>query len=132
MARKNYFLFPALGLMAMCLFYSNAMADDWDQKTIFSIKQPVSIPGRVVLPAGSYVIKRLNTVNPVVQILNASETQVYATLLPVPDFMMNPPDKPVFTFQEMPEGTPVALKSWHYAGQQTGYEFINPQSSKTE
>ena|SRR5437773_8421400 len=132
MARKSYFLFPALGLMAMCFFYSNAMADDWDQKTIFSIKQPVSIPGHVVLPAGSYVIKRLNTVNPVVQILNASETQVYATLLPAPDFMMNPPDKSVFTFQEMPEGTPVALKSWHYAGQQTGYEFISPQSSKTE
>jgi len=130
MARKSYFLFPALGLMAMCFFYSNAMADDWDQKTVFSINQPVSIPGHVVLPAGSYVIKRLSTVNPVVQILNASETQVYATVLTVPDFVMNPPDKPTFTFQEMPEGSPVALKSWHYAGQQTGYEFIN--THKTE
>src|SRR5438876_3087403 len=124
MARKSYFLFPALGLMAMCFFYSNAMADDWDQKTLFSINQPVSIPGHVVLPAGSYVIKRLNTINPVVQILNESETKVYATLLPIPDIVTNPPDKPMFTFQEMPEGSPIALKAWYYPGRQTAYEFI--------
>ena len=78
----------------------------------------------VEYPAGSYVIKRLNTVNPVVQILNESETKVYATLLPIPDFVMNPPDKPMFTFQEMPEGSSVALKAWYYPGRQTAYEFI--------
>jgi hypothetical protein len=131
---RKYFLLPAFALITpiLCFCATNAMADDWDQKTMFSINQPVSIPGHVVLPAGSYVIKRLSTVNPVVQILNASETQVYATVLPVPDFVMNPPDKPVFTFQEMPEGTPVALKTFHYAGEQTGYEFIGSQNSKSE
>jgi len=124
MKRTFSYLIPALSLIVGLLgFQSNAMADDWDLKTSFSINQPVLIPHHVVLPAGSYVIKRLNTVTPVVQILNESETKVYATLLTNLDFVMNPPDKPVFTFQEMPEGPP-ALKNWYYPGRQTAYEFI--------
>ena len=125
MKRKLSYCIPAFVLVVLFGVHSNAMADDWDQKTLFSINQPVSIPGHVVLPAGSYVIKRLNTINPVVQILNESETKVYATLLPIPDIVTNPPDKPMFTFQEMPEGSPLALKSWYYPGRQTAYEFLN-------
>jgi len=124
MKRTLSFLIPAFSLIVGLLgFQSNAMADDWDLKTIFSINQPVLIPGHVVLPTGSYVIKRLNATTPVVQILNESETKVYATLMTNLDFVPNPPDKPVFTFQEMPDGQP-ALKSWYYPGRQTAYEFI--------
>jgi hypothetical protein len=90
----------------------------------------VTIPGQVVLPAGTYIIKRLSTVNPVLQILNASETQVYATLLPVPESVSEPPDTPTFTFREMPQGTPVALKGFFYPGQLTGYEFPAPDVAK--
>ena len=124
MKRKLSYSVLAISLVTLFGFHSNAMADDWDQKTLFSINRPVSIPGHVVLHAGSYIIKRLNTVNPVVQILNESETKVYATLLPIADFVINPPDKPMFTFQEMPEGSPIALKAWYYPGRQTAYEFI--------
>jgi hypothetical protein len=133
MISKRYFVLPCVAVMAavFCLS-SNALADDWDQKTAFSINQPVSVPGRVVLPAGSYVIKRLNATTPVVQILNASETQVFATLMPVPDFVDNPSDKPSFTFQEMPEGSPAALRTFHYAGEQIGYEFVPPRASHHE
>jgi len=122
MKRKLFYLIPVLSLMGMFAFRSNAMADDWDLKTVFSINEPVLIPGHVVLPTGSYVIKRLNAVNPVVQILNESETKVYATVLAIPDVVMNPSDKPMFTFQEMPDGPP-ALKAWYYPGRETGYEF---------
>ena len=123
MKRTFSYLIPAFTLIAVVFgFQSKAMADDWDLKTTFSTNQPILIPGHVVLPTGSYVIKRLNTVTPVVQILNESETKVYATVLTNLDFVMNPPDKPVFTFQEMPDGRP-ALKSWYYPGRQTAYEF---------
>jgi hypothetical protein len=123
MKRTFSYLIPAFTLIAVVFgFQSKAMADDWDLKTTFSTNQPILIPGHLVLPTGSYVIKRLNTVTPVVQILNESETKVYATVLTNLDFVMNPPDKPVFTFQEMPDGPP-ALKSWHYPGRQTAYEF---------
>src|SRR4029453_14887955 len=123
MKRTFFYLIPAFTLIAVVFgFQSKAMADDWDLKTTFSINQPILIPGHVVLPTGSYVIKRLNTVTPVVQILNESETKVYATVLTNLDFVMNPPHKPVFTFQEMPDGPP-SLKSWDYPGRETAYEF---------
>src|SRR5215475_11775661 len=115
-------LFPAFSLFFLG-FYTIGLTNNWDQKTHFSINQPVSIAGHVVLPAGSYVIKRLEAVTPVVEILNESETKVYLTVMPVSDYVANPPDKPTFAFQEMPEGPP-ALKSWFYPGQTTGYEFV--------
>ncbi len=123
-------LFIPVALFAFVVLASAtaARADDWDQKTSFAINQPVSIQGQVVLPAGSYVIKRLSTTTPVVQILNSSETKVYATLLPAEDVVQQAPEKPTFTFQEMPEGSPAMLRTWHYPGTQIGYEFLNPKT----
>ena len=106
-------------------------ADDWDQKTIFTINQPVTIPGHVVLPAGTYVIKRISAVNPVLQILNESESTVYATVITVPDFVEHPSDKPEFTFRETPEHSPATMRSFRYPGHQIGFEFVDPDS-KTE
>ena len=49
MTRKFSFLTSAFTLFVMFGFLcSNVMADDWDQKTAFSVNQPVSIPGHVV------------------------------------------------------------------------------------
>ena len=128
MIRKLFMpaLFIALSIVVGSV--TTVTADDWDQKTLFTINQPVEIPGHVVLPAGSYIIKRLEATTPVVQILNRTETRVFATLMPVSDFVQHPSDKSTFTFQEMPEGSPVVLRSWHYPGSQIGYEFVNPDS----
>ena len=90
MTRKFSVVLSVFVLTLVVCFSTTAMADDWDQRTRFSVNQPVTIPGQVVLPAGTYIIKRLSTVNPVLQILNASETKVYATLLPVPESIDNP------------------------------------------
>ena len=117
------YLIPALTLMAMLGFNSMAKADDWNLKTTFTINQPVVIPGHVVLPAGSYVVKRLNATSPVVQITNESETKVYATLLPTEDLVANPSDKAELSFTEAPEGL-MALKTWYYPGRSTAYDFM--------
>src|SRR5262245_63347137 len=99
MKRTFSYLIPAFALMAVVFgFESKAMADDWDLKTTFSINQPILIPGHVVLPTGSYVIKRLNTTAPFVQILNESETKVYDTVLTNLDFVNNLPQKTVLSF----------------------------------
>ena len=132
MKRTFSYLASALSLIMFFGSHSVARADDWDQKTRFTINQPISIPGHVVLPAGNYVIKRMNTVNPVVQILDASETKVYTTVLPTLDTVTDPHDKPMLTFEEMPEGTPVALKSWYYPGRLTAYEFNPEPTSKSQ
>src|SRR5215813_4252292 len=125
-------LASALSLMMFFGSHSVARADDWDQKTRFTINQPISIPGHIVLPAGNYVIKRMNAVNPVVQILDASETKVYTTVLPTLDTVNDPHGKPMLTFEEMPEGTPVALKTWYYPGRLTAYEFNTESTSKSQ
>ena len=107
---------------------STLKADDWDQKTVFTINQPVTIPGHIVLPAGTYVIKRISPENQVLQILSESESTVYATILTIPDFVDHPSDKPEFTFREKPEGSPAILRSFRYPGHQIGFEFVDPDS----
>ena len=125
MLRKLLLPLSAFALVLVIGFASTARADEFDLKTVFTINQPVEIPGHVVLPAGTYVIKRVSWINPVVQILNDSETAVYATVLAVPDVVSTPPDKTTFTFEESQPGSPVALRSWHYPGRITGYEFVD-------
>src|SRR5215510_2261400 len=116
------YLISTFAFIALLGFHSTAKADDLDLKTVFSINQPVVVPGHVVLPAGSYVIKRLNTIGPVVQILNESETKVFATLLPVQD-AVRPSDKATLGLEESSEGL-MALKTWYYPGRDTAYEFV--------
>ena len=124
MIRKCFPIFIAFALVLVIGFGSSLRADDVDQRTLFTINQPISLPGHIVLPAGSYMIRRLNATSPVVQIFDHSETHLYATLMSIPDFVMDPADKPEFTFQETPEGRPPVLRTWHSAGQQFGYEFL--------
>src|ERR1700733_3422590 len=114
MTRRLSIMLAALFPILMFCFSMNVKADEWDQKTMFTVDQPVTIPGQVVLPAGTYIIKRLSAATPVLQILNESETKVYATVLPVTETV--PDDTPTFTFKEMPDGSPVALKGFHYPG----------------
>ena len=125
MSRRLSIMLSAFALVLMVSFSTAARADDWDQKTMFSVNQPVTIPGQVVLPAGTYIIKMLSTVNPVMEILNDSETKVYATLQPITESVSEPFDSPTFTFKEMSVGSPIALKSFFYPGRLTGYEFVD-------
>jgi hypothetical protein len=47
---------------------------------LLKIYEPTVIPGQSTLSPGTYVVKRLETTGNVVQILNKSQTRVYATL----------------------------------------------------
>lgn len=123
--------FIAVALL-MTLSPANAKADEWDKKTIVTFGQPVEIPG-MVLPSGTYVFRRISSVDPnVVQISNADETQVYATRLTIPGYRMDPAEKTVITFEERPNGSPQAIKSWFYPGETTGEEFVYTSPSRTK
>src|SRR5580704_17947447 len=100
MTRRLSLMLSAFALVLMFSFSTAVRADDFNQKTIFTIYQPVTIPGQVVLPAGTYIMKRLSAVNPVLQITNDSETKVYATLQPIPESVSEPFDSPTFMFRE--------------------------------
>jgi hypothetical protein len=100
---------------------------------------PVEIPGVHlkgwgVLPAGTYVFKIMDSQSDrhIVQIFNKDETQVYATILAIPNFRLRATDKTVVTFRERPAGQPEALRAWFYPGRNWGEEFVYPKSKAIE
>ena len=100
---------------------------------------PVEIPGVHlngwgVLPAGTYVFKILDSQSDrhIVQIFNADETQIYATILAIPNYRLKATDKTVITFRERPAGEPEALRAWFYPGRNWGEEFVYPKAKAME
>jgi hypothetical protein len=123
-----------LGLMAVALA-PTAKADEWNRKTTITFSGPVEIPGVHlkgwgVLPAGTYVFKILDSQSDrhIVQIFNADETVIYATILAIPNYRLRATDKTVITFRERPVGEPEALRAWFYPGRNWGEEFVYPKA----
>src|SRR5664279_4484179 len=113
----------------------SAKADDWNRKTTITFSGPVEIPGVHltgwgVLPAGTYVFKILDSQSDrhIVQIFNQDETEIYATILAIPNYRLKATDKTVMTFTERPAGEPEALRAWFYPGRNWGEEFVYPKA----
>jgi hypothetical protein len=115
----------AAALCATCALA--AKADTWDKKTVVNFSDSVQIPGQV-LPAGTYVFELadLQTDRNLVQIWNADQTELLATIRTIPAERLNPPDRSVFTFDERPGDLPPALHFWFYPGDTLGQEFVHP------
>ena len=127
-----------LALLATAIL-PNASADAWDRKTVITFSAPVEIPGVHlagwgVLPAGTYVFKILDSQSDrhIVQIFNKDETEVYATILAIPNYRLKATDKTVITFSERPAGQPEALRAWFYPGRNWGEEFVYPKAKAME
>jgi hypothetical protein len=127
-----------LALMG-AVFSSSAKADEWNRKTVITFSGPVEIPGVHlkgwrVLPAGTYVFKILDSQSDrhIVQIFNKDETQVYATILAIPNYRLKATNKTVVTFRERPAGQPEALRAWFYPGKNWGEEFVYPRARAIE
>ena len=83
-----------LVLLISITWTQDARADEYDRKTVFTINQPVRIPGNIILPPGKYVVKLMDsTMRDVVRILDANETKVYTTFFAVPEELLNPPEE---------------------------------------
>lgn len=119
-----------------------ARADEWNKKTKLTFSGPVEV-GKTELPAGTYIFKLADTSDRhVVQIFNADETHLIATIMAVPAFRLMPADKTVVKFSETgeeansegtlpPEGVP--MKTWFYPGDQYGYHFkVYPHKTMAE
>ena len=111
------------------LLAPNALADEWNKKTILTFSGPVQIPG-ATLPAGSYVFKLadLSGNRHVVQVFDKDEKKIYTTMMAIPNERMEPSDKPVVLFSERASGSPQAVKVWYYPGERIGNEFVYPKS----
>jgi hypothetical protein len=103
----------------------SARADLWNKKTIVTFSDSVEVPGQV-LPAGTYVFKLADSPSNrhIVQIWNADENQILATILTIPNYRGETPDESIFELEERPSDSPMALKVWYSPGNSTGEEFV--------
>jgi hypothetical protein len=110
---------------------SPARADEWNKEEVLKFKDAVEIPGRV-LPAGTYVFSLADSDSDrdIVQISTEDQKHVLATILAMPDYRPKSTDKTVVTFEERPSGSPEALHSWFYPGEQYGVEFVYSKSEQ--
>jgi hypothetical protein len=104
-------------------------ASEIDKKTVVTFSAPVELSGRT-LPAGTYVFKTLDEDRNVVIVMNSAENHVFATVHSIPTEVLAAPDKPQIHFSESPSNAPEAEHSWFYPGDNTGWEFLNPNTEK--
>jgi hypothetical protein len=125
------------GSLALSLFMTKPiMADESNKRTEFQFSAPVEIPGHVLTP-GKYVFELLDSSadRNIVQVLSEDtdgNESLVATLLAIPDYTPNTPDKPIIHFEERGSGSPEAIHSWFYPGDNTGWEFVYPKEQNLE
>jgi hypothetical protein len=115
--------------MLCAVLGTGAKADDWNKKTTVTFADSVEIPGQV-LPAGTYVfmLADSNSNRHVVEIWTGDETQLLATLLTIPDYRPESPDKTIIELDERPGDSPMAIHTWFFPDDRIGQEFVYPRS----
>ncbi len=116
------------------LFLPGSQADTWNKKTEVTFNQPVELPTGVILQPGKYVMKLADSLSNrhIVQVFNEREDHVYATILAIPNWRMQPTGDTVITFHEMPAGQAKSLRAWFYPGDNFGQEFAYPANRATQ
>jgi hypothetical protein len=122
-----------LGGLLLTSAATSANADAWNKKTYVTTSQAIEVPG-AVLPPGKYVFKLMESPSNrhIVQIMNAEENHVYTTNLAIAKERMDPADKTILTFYEMPGGGPEPVRAWFYPGDTIGQEFAYPKDRARE
>ncbi len=116
-------------LAALLAIAPAARADEYNKLTYLTFSGPVQIPGATLAP-GTYMFKLADAMadRHIVQVFDKDGGKLYATLLTIPDYRIDAPDKNVVMFAERPAGTPQAVKAWWYPGDTIGEEFVYPRT----
>jgi hypothetical protein len=132
--------FNALWLSATFAFMSSmiapAIADEWNKETKIEFSTPVQVPGKV-LEAGKYVFKLADSDSDryIVQIFSEDSSgnqKLVTTVLAIPAYRTKTPDEPIVKFEERPSGSPEAIHTWFYPGDNTGWQFVYPKGETME
>jgi hypothetical protein len=117
--------FSVLVVMAITLLAVPAieMAGDAATKASLTFSQAIKIPGVVLVP-GTYVFKTMGSDNHVVQVWDAKEKHLYATLMTRVDHLNKPATKTQATFGERVGGAPPTLKTLQVMNENNGMEFL--------
>ena len=126
---RKMFALVLCSLLLLVLTAVPAVADEWNKKTIVTFSQPVEIPG-MVLPAGTYVFKLLNSSSNrnIVLVYNEAEDHLYKMILAINNYRLTPTDSPVLKFgEERTKGAPQPLRAWFWPTDNFGQEFVYPR-----
>ena len=110
-------------VMSLSLLYPAALrADEWSRETVFTFKESVQSPGRVLQP-GTYTFRLLDAASSrhIVQVLDhKGQTLVVLFTLPV---IRSSAQGKALTLS--PQGTmPAAIAQWFYPGHTDGEQFV--------
>jgi hypothetical protein len=126
---KSLNAFAAAACLGALTFAPNAMADQWNKRTIITVGEAIQVPGKVLQP-GKYVMKLMDSPSNrhIVQIFNEDESQLQTTVLAIPNYRLQPTGKTEFQWWETPAGQPRAMRAWFYPGDNFGQEFAYPKN----
>jgi hypothetical protein len=121
---KRYFSTVALAIGLLGgVIAPGLKASETDRLTKITIDQPIEIQN-TPLTAGTYVIKLADTVDhSIVQIFNADDNRLVATILAVHALQLEPTGESRFDFYKGAGEQPPALHFWFYPGRTDGLEF---------
>src|SRR6266849_7914863 len=131
---KVLWLSASLALMGSMV--APAIADEWNKETKLEFSAPVEVPGKV-LSAGKYVFKIADSESDrnIVQIFSEDahgDQQLVTTTMAIPDYREDTPEKTIIQFEERPSGSPEAIHSWFYPGDNTGWQFVYPKGERSQ
>jgi hypothetical protein len=118
--------------LALSVFMTKPiMADESNKRTEFQFSAPVEIPGKELAP-GKYVFELANGESDrnIVRVFSEDSKgneSLVATIAAIPDHRADTPEKPMVQFEERHSGSPAAIHSWFYPGDNTGWEFVYPE-----
>ena len=127
-------LIALLAVVSLCgALAPGARADQMNKKTTITFSEPVQVPG-MTLPAGTYVFKVMNSSmsKRIVQIWSADGQKLVTTCLAISDSKVQTVRKTVITYDERPDGQPMAIKEWFYPGDNAGVEFVYPKTEAVQ
>ncbi len=131
--RLRLVFFIVTSAVVLFLYASRASADDWNRITTAVFNEPVQIPG-YVLPPGIYVFKLADVSGErnVVQIWNADQTFLFATVMGFPEYLPEGPAQNRFTLEAREGVKPRALTFWFQAGNPVGERFLYPKTPRKQ
>lgn len=134
----NTMRFAALtSLAAVMSLAPLAKADEWNKKTILTVKEPISVPQccgpSIVLEPGTYTMQLLDSQSDrhIVQLYD-KDNHLITTALAIPNYRLQPTGHSAFVFWEVPAGQPPAMRAWFYPGDNFGQEFVYPKNMSTQ
>jgi hypothetical protein len=120
----------------MAAMVTPMMADEFNKETKLEFSGPVEVPGKVLTP-GKYVFKIADSESDrnIVEIFSEDangDQKFVTTTMAIPDYSEETPEKTIIRFEERPSGSPEAIHSWFYPGDNTGWQFVYPKGERPQ